>query len=136
MAPNLPSHAGRINVRTLMEQFRKWGEDRGVEVPGSVRQYVYNEEEWGSLIDVAARDQGLAPTRTTETAKAGDAAEDRIIRLRKDVKEQGEGHALAKARIVHLERELARKEAENVRLRERFAYLQRTGSVLRTDDVQ
>ncbi|GJD31213.1 hypothetical protein PMNALOAF_2467 [Methylobacterium adhaesivum] len=135
-SPNLPSRGGRINVRSLMQEFRQWGEERGVEVPESVRQYVYNEAEWGALIDVAAQDQGLTATKTTETAKSSDAAEDRIVRLSKDVKNQSEGHALARARIVHLERKLAEKEAENARLRERFAFIQRTGMVLRTDDVQ
>ncbi|SDM48338.1 hypothetical protein SAMN05216360_102222 [Methylobacterium phyllostachyos] len=134
--PTLPAtRGGKVNVRALMRGFREWGGDRGVAVPESAWQYVYADPAWARDIDAAARAQGLQPTGSTESAKADDAAQSKIGRLAKAAKEQEEGHALARVRLVHLERRLAETEAENRRLRERFALMQRTGSLVRTGDV-
>lgn len=134
-APTLPNRAGRLNVRSLMRQFRQWGEDRGVEIPESAWQYVYNEDGWGAVINLAAAAQGLQPTRSSEAVATDDAAQTQIGRLRKDVKDQSEGHALAKVQVAQLHRQLAEKDAEIRRLRERFALMQSSGTVLRTGGV-
>lgn len=135
-APTLPAtRGGKVNVRGLMREFHRWGEDRGVPVPATAWQYVYAERDWSGEIDVAAKAQGLAPTTATDAGTADDAAQKRIARLAKDAKDQTEGHALAKARVVRLERQLAERDAEIKRLRKRFSLMQRTGAILRTGDV-
>ena len=133
--PTLPIHNGRINVRALVRQFREWGAERGVDVPESAWQYAYNEEGWSTVVNLAAAAQGLQPMRSSESASSDDAAQSQIGRLRKDVKDQSEGHALAKVQIAHLHRQVAERDAEIKRLRERFALMQSSGVVLRTGGV-
>ncbi|HEY8381909.1 MAG TPA: hypothetical protein VIL09_07160 [Microvirga sp.] len=136
LRPTLPvAHGGKVNVRALMREFGAWAEERGVDVPDSAWQYVYSQQEWAREIDAVAQAQGLTCARSRAPDSADDAAHARIARLGKEVKDQSEGHAQARARIAHLERQLADREAENRRLRERFALMQRTGTILRTDDV-
>ncbi|EIZ82209.1 hypothetical protein WYO_5140 [Methylobacterium sp. GXF4] len=137
VTPTLPATAdGKVNVRSLMREFRDWATDRGGSVPSSAWQYVYANKEWAHEINAVAVAQGLkAVGSRTPDDGADDAVQSRMARLGRDVKVQSEGHAQAKARIAHLERELSAKEAENQRLRERFALMRRTGVVMRVEDT-
>ncbi len=133
-APTLPSAKdGKVNVRMLMRNFREWATEQGHDVPESVWQYVYTNAEWASLINTMAVAQGLKAIGSR--AVDGDGAENKLVRLRKEIKDQSEGHAHARARIARLERRLAEAEAENGRLKARLSALRRTGMLPRVDDL-
>ncbi len=129
------AQGGKVNVRALMRDFACWAQERGTDVPLSAWQYVYSHQEWAFEINSVAEPQGLKPIRSGRTGDSDNAAQAKITKLGREVKIQSESHAQARARIAHLERQLAERDAENRRLRERFALMQRTGTILRTDNV-
>ncbi|GJE36319.1 hypothetical protein [Methylobacterium persicinum] len=126
---------GKVNVRALVAAFKDWAEERGVAVPGSAWQYVYAERAWADEINAVAASQGLKPVGSRRSGSTtDDPVQARLDRMGREAKAQAEGHAQSKVRLAHLERELAEQKAENARLRERFAFMQRTGMVLRVGD--
>jgi hypothetical protein len=128
-----PTKEGKINVRRLMAEFMDWAGERGISVPGSAWQYVYEHPTWAKEINAVAIAQGLRPIKSRDAIRPNeDALEAQIVRLTDEVKSQSGGHVQAKARVAHLERELFKKAAEYQRLHERFRLLQQTGMILRT----
>lgn len=117
-APTLPLVNDKVNVRALAAE---------AGFTGSQEQHLFKLPELRSLVDAVALEQGIE-TIGSRVSGEDDAVERRLRRAQADRSELSRMLAEREALVERL-------RAENAILRERLAFVERTGLVVRGGDV-